>query len=274
MAAARRAHRGRLDVARPGRRAAARGHRGREPRRPRSTAGRKVRRSQRTTRGTRTRSSSPARARGDWRDRDEHVGLDLSFLRPERSLRLAAALRPTGCVRARPSPATSPRRARQRLLGPPRPRPPAARHGLVARRGRHARRDSGEQRAYDASGYVRGELGRRTRFVVAGSGGHSAFAAWMAAELGIAITPSPRFDAQLTYRPEQLDYVAAPVRTSCIRSSPICTGRSDPRSMSHSPRSAPPAPTATCSRCSPRSSGGRCHEVGMDPRDRRVYRTA
>ena len=61
----------------------------------------------------------------------------------------------------------------------------------------------------DVSGYVRSELGpRATRAVVAVSGGHSSFSAWEAADLGVALSPSPRVDVALTYRPERLDYVA------------------------------------------------------------------
>ena len=65
----------------------------------------------------------------------------------------------------------------------------------------------------DLSGYVRSELGpRATRAVLAVSGGHAAFAAWEAADIGFALSPSPRVDFALTYRPERLDYVAATER--------------------------------------------------------------
>jgi hypothetical protein len=62
----------------------------------------------------------------------------------------------------------------------------------------------------DASGYVHGELGPRAhRAILAVSGGHSAFAAWEAADLGVAMSPSRRVDFAVTYRPERLDYTAA-----------------------------------------------------------------
>jgi len=152
-----------------------------------------------------------AGASGDWRHRGNHLGLDVTFLRPERSLRLEAALPPDWqCARA-PQPGDVP----EACLGSDFWAAATASAGLrrrlwsldaVASIGG----TQGVGSSVDASGYLRGELGsRRHRLVLGVSGGHAPFAAWIAGDIGVAVAPTPRLDASLTYRPEQLDYIAA-----------------------------------------------------------------
>jgi hypothetical protein len=152
---------------------------------------------------------------GEWRHRGNHAGLDLTFLRPERSLRLAAAL-PASWLCATKAP-TGPDMGTmaEPCLGGDFWAAATASGGIV-----------GDGYAVDAvgsvgtttsiktdtdfSGYVRSELGpRRRRIVLAVSGGHSSFSAWEAADVGVALAPSRRVDLAVTYRPERLDYQAA-----------------------------------------------------------------
>jgi hypothetical protein len=63
---------------------------------------------------------------------------------------------------------------------------------------------------YDASGYVRAELGsRELRAVIAPAFGHDTFGAWVASDFGVAASLGGKIEGDLLYRPEQLDYVAA-----------------------------------------------------------------
>lgn len=151
-----------------------------------------------------------AGASTEWRRRGSHLGLDVTFLRPERSLRLAAALPQSWLCATKPLPGTMP----ETCLGSDFWLAATFSGGIagdyytVDAVGSLGATQSIENQG-DVSGYVRSELGpRATRAVVAVSGGHSAFSAWEAADLGVALSPSPRVDVSLTYRPERLDYVA------------------------------------------------------------------
>ncbi len=152
-----------------------------------------------------------AGASAEWRSASAHLGADITFLRPERSLRLAAAL-PDDWLCAR---APKPGDVLEACKGDDFWLASSASAGL---RGASWSLDAvgslGETesitRSVDSSGYVRGELrGKPWRYFVALSGGHVNFADWEAIELGVGIAPSARFDASLAYRPERLDYVAA-----------------------------------------------------------------
>lgn len=146
-----------------------------------------------------------------WRQRGSHLGVDLGFLRPERSLRLAASL-PAGwsCSDA-PGPT-----AADGACGADDSWTTAT--ASAGHRGAWWSLDAvgflgrtrGAAASFDRSGYLRGELRRGVhRLVLGGSAGHTAFASWTAGELGAGTTPSRPFDAELRYRPELLDYAAS-----------------------------------------------------------------
>jgi len=154
-----------------------------------------------------------AGASGEWRHRGNHVGVDVTFLRPERSMRLAAALRDEASWLCATK--TLPGMMPESCLGNDFWLATTVSGGFagsgysVDAVGSLGTTQSLDQQG-DLSGYVRSELGpRATRAVLAVSGGHAAFAAWEAADIGFALSPSPRLDFALTYRPERLDYIAA-----------------------------------------------------------------
>ena len=148
-----------------------------------------------------------AGATAEWREHGYHVGLDVTYLRPERSLRLAAALPPewlctlalagTSCVGGdywTAATASAGARGASWALDAV---------GSVGR-------SHTEVRGGDASGYIRGEVRAGPGRLVAGaSAGVASFATWMSAEGGVGIAPSRRFDAEVRYRPELLEYTAA-----------------------------------------------------------------
>ena len=148
-----------------------------------------------------------AGASADWRTNGAHLGVDATFLRPERSLRLDALLPPTwACTRA-----AQPGNAVESCLdidewsavsisgGINRPRWAV---DVLASAGQ----TQGQSTYADGTLYARGEwkLGV-PRVFAALSGGSTSFATWEAIEAGAGIA-LPRFDASLSYRPERLDY--------------------------------------------------------------------
>jgi hypothetical protein len=146
----------------------------------------------------------------EWRHRGNHLGFDVTFLRPERSLRLAAAL-PASWLCAQK---TLPGMMTEPCLGGDYWAAATVSGGMVGDDySVEAVGSLGTTQSLDTqndlSAYVRGELGARAhRAVLAVSGGHESFAAWEAADVGFASSVS-RFDVSLTYRPERLDYAAA-----------------------------------------------------------------
>ncbi len=151
-----------------------------------------------------------AGASGEWRHRGNHVGVDFTFLRPERSLRLAAALPQSWLCATKPLPGVMP----EQCLGADYWLAATFSGGIagdgyvVDAVGSIGQTQSIDQQG-DLSGYVHSELGPRShRAVLALSGGHSSFAAWEAADVGFAVSPSRRTDLAVTYRPERLDYLA------------------------------------------------------------------
>jgi hypothetical protein len=160
--------------------------------------------------GARSVELTGAGATAQWRRHGTYAGVDVTFLRPERSLRLAALLPPEwlctlvpragvaaadGCASGdwwgSATASFGTRTARWALDG-------------VATLG-----DShGQYRGLDRSGYLHGELrAGATRLLAGVAGGQSSFASWTAGELGVAYAPRHTFDVTLTYRPELLDYV-------------------------------------------------------------------
>jgi hypothetical protein len=147
-----------------------------------------------------------------WRDRGDHLGLDVSFLRPERSLRLAAALPPDWLCARVPEAGV--------VVG-------EACHGgdywttasvsAGLQRGRFVLdaigtvgETHGVTSSYNSSAYIRGEVhfgGQRV--VLGGSVGHEEFASWDAGEIGFGSALGRKLDAEVRYRAEILDYVAA-----------------------------------------------------------------
>ncbi len=152
-----------------------------------------------------------AGATAEWRHLGSHLGIDLTFLRPQRSLRLAAAL-PADWLCAR---APQPGNIAESCLGEDYWLAATASagksgHGWSVDAVGSIGETRGVASGYDTSGYVRAELGPRVvRFVLAPAGGHDNFGAWVATDIGVATAPSRQLDLAVTYRPERLDYVAA-----------------------------------------------------------------
>ncbi|HEY5934030.1 MAG TPA: hypothetical protein VIU61_05340, partial [Kofleriaceae bacterium] len=145
-----------------------------------------------------------AGAGASWRGREAHAGLGITFLGPERSLRLAASLPPAWlCERDRMA----------MCVGGDRWIATTATAGLrraswsldaIMSLGQTTQLTDAET-AVDVSGYLRGEIaaGERVRIFGAPSAGRNAFSEWVAMEVGAGIT-SERIDATLSYRPELL----------------------------------------------------------------------
>lgn len=147
----------------------------------------------------------------EWRKRGRHLGIDVTYLKPERSRRLLAALplewlcKPlrvqgdlaTTCggvgswTTANTSIGTSGRTWNLDGIG-----------SLTY--------SDGIYRGLESSGYLRGE--KRfgpVRTEAAVSGGKASFGAWTAAEVGAGYMASHALDIAARYRPEYLDYVAS-----------------------------------------------------------------
>lgn len=152
-----------------------------------------------------------AGATAQWRERGRHLGIDINFLRPERSLRLAAALPPEWlCTLTSEVGDTS-----TTCVGGDWWSSATASAGMRTARWAvdaigSVGTSQGVYRGLDSSGYVRGELrAGPARVEAAVSGGKASFASWTAAELGGGYAPSRRLDVSARYRPELLDYVAS-----------------------------------------------------------------
>lgn len=152
-----------------------------------------------------------AGATAQWRKRGRHLGVDLNFQRPERSLRLAAALPPEWlCTLTFETGDTSTTCEGGDWWA-------SATTSAGIRTGRWAvdaigsvGRSHGQYVGLDSSGYVRGEVRLGPgRLQAAVSGGKASFASWTAGELGGGFAPSRRLDVAARYRPELLDYVAS-----------------------------------------------------------------
>ena len=153
-----------------------------------------------------------AGATAEWRKRGRHLGVDLTFLRPERSLRLAAALPPEWLCTLAPQPG-----AAMETCGSAGDWWASATGSAGVRTSRWAvdavgsiGDSHGVYRGVDSSGYVRGELrlGTTTRLEAGASGGYASFAQWMAGELGVGYAPTRRLDGAIRYRPELFNFNA------------------------------------------------------------------
>jgi len=148
----------------------------------------------------------------EWRSRGAHLGADITFLRPERSLRLASAL-PSDwlCTRA-PQPGDV---ATESCRGDDSSATASMSAGL--RRGRFVvdgigtvGRSHAVSTSYTSSAYLRAELHiDRHRLVLGSSVGRAEFGAWTSGEGGIGSLVTTKLDVEVRYRAELLDYVAA-----------------------------------------------------------------
>jgi hypothetical protein len=152
-----------------------------------------------------------AGATAQWRKRGKHAGLDITYLKSERSRRLAAAL-PLEWL-------CKPLRVQGDLGttcgGVASWTTADASAGVSGRTwnvdgiGSLSWSD-GIYRGAESSGYLRGE--KRfgpIRTEAAVSGGKTSFAAWTAGEVGAGYVASRALDVAARYRPELLDYVAS-----------------------------------------------------------------
>lgn len=153
-----------------------------------------------------------AGATAQYRHRGMRLGADLTFLRPERSLRLAAALPPGWLCTRYPQDGDVPD---ETCTGGDSWGSASVFAGARGRRWSvdaigAVGRTNGVATFYDSSGYLAGELRFGPQRVLAGvSGGRSSFASWTAAHVGAGFVLSRRLDIAARYRPELLDYAAA-----------------------------------------------------------------
>lgn len=161
--------------------------------------------------GARSVELTGAGATASWRERGKHVAVDVTFLRPERSLRLAAALPPEWLCTQRPQPGDVPEQCDTGDYWTSASLSAGMRGawwsvdaiGAVGR-------TNGIDTTHDATGLLVGELRSGGRRVFAGaSAGQASFARWTAGHVGAGLVLSRRLDVAVTYRPELLDYVAA-----------------------------------------------------------------
>ncbi|HSD86184.1 MAG TPA: hypothetical protein VLB44_01675 [Kofleriaceae bacterium] len=146
-----------------------------------------------------------------WRKRGRHLGLDITFLRPERSRRLAAALPLEWLC----TPVRVPNDSATTCGGGSSWTTANASAGWGGARWNvdgigSLTRTQGIYSGVESSGYLRGEVrfgpGRAEAAV---SGGKASFGAWTAGEIGAGYAATNRFDVGARYRPELLDYVAS-----------------------------------------------------------------
>ena len=152
-----------------------------------------------------------AGASATWRKHGRHLGVDLTFLRPERSLRLAAALPPEWLCTVAAVPGTSDSTCSGGDYW-------AAASGSAGVRTSRFAVDAigsigeshGVYRGLDSSGYLRGELFLGTFRILAGvAGNYATFVQSIAGEIGVGYTPTRRLDGSIRYRPELVNYSAS-----------------------------------------------------------------
>jgi len=153
-----------------------------------------------------------------WRKRGRHLGLDITFLRPERSRRLAAALPLEWlCTPVRvPNDAATTCGGGSSWTTANASAGWGGAHWNVDGIGSLTRAQgidgglAGPGSGLESSGYLRGEVRFGSgRAEAAVSGGKASFGAWTAGEIGAAYVATNRFDVGARYRPELLDYVAS-----------------------------------------------------------------
>ncbi len=152
-----------------------------------------------------------AGASATWRSGGRHLGLDLTFLRPERSLRLAAALPPEWLCTVTAAPGMTDNTCSggdywAAASGSAGVRTPRFAVDAIGSLGQ----SHGVYRGLDSSGFVRGELFLGTWRLLAGAAGNYAtFVQSIAGEIGVGYTPTRRVDGSIRYRPELVNYSAS-----------------------------------------------------------------
>jgi hypothetical protein len=152
-----------------------------------------------------------AGATAEWRKHGRHLGVDFTFLRPERSLRLASVLPPEWLCTLAPQPGN----VAETCSGSDYWAAVSGSTGI--RTSRFALdaigsfgRTHGVYKGYDASGYLRGEVHVGPGRLEAGfAGGRASFASWMAGDVGVGFAPIRKVDVAARYRLELLDYAAS-----------------------------------------------------------------
>jgi hypothetical protein len=147
----------------------------------------------------------------EYRRRGRHAGVDVTVLRPERSLRLAAALPPEWLCSGIPG-SGDPEVCEDGELWTW----ATASAGVSISRlfidvGGSIGTTHASARVVDASAFGRAELRGlplRGRLIGGGSYGRSSFVDWAGGELGVGLAPVEKVDVAVTYRPELLAYRA------------------------------------------------------------------
>ena len=152
-----------------------------------------------------------AGANAEWRAHGNHLGVDLDYLRPDRSLRLAAALPAAWLCTETPKPGDVAEGCRGGDSWTTATASAGTRRGIFTldAYGTVGRTHLIET-SLDTSAFVRGEvqLGRR-RISLGGTVGKASFGSWDSGEVGFGTTMWQATDLLLRYRAELLDYVAS-----------------------------------------------------------------
>ncbi|MGE0404565.1 MAG: hypothetical protein AB7T06_48090 [Kofleriaceae bacterium] len=161
--------------------------------------------------GARSVELTGAGASAQVREHGSYAGVDVGFLRPERSLRLAAVLPPEWlCTRA-----PLPGMVDEACAGSDYWTSATASAGLRTKRWTFdaigsVSRSHGTYVGIDANAYVRAELSAgAVRLLGGGAAGRASFGSWMSAEGGVAFVAGRGVDITWRYRPTLLDYVAS-----------------------------------------------------------------
>ena len=161
--------------------------------------------------GANTVELTGAGASAQLRARGRYIGVDVTFLRPERSLRLASVLPADWLCTLAPRPGM----VDEACAGGDSWTTATGSAGL--RTGRwvfdaigSVSRSHGVYRGFDQNGYARAELSLSTvRLLGGAAGGRASFGSWVSAEGGIAFAASRTVDITWRYRPTLFDYVAS-----------------------------------------------------------------
>jgi hypothetical protein len=147
----------------------------------------------------------------EWRKHGKHVGLDVTFLRPERSLRLAAALPAEWLCTLAPQPGNVAETCTGNDFWASASASAGMRSSSFAIDAVGSVGDTHTTfKGVDASGYLHTELRvGRARALAGVSAGRASFASWTAAEMGAGFSPIRKLDVAARYRPELLDYKAS-----------------------------------------------------------------
>lgn len=143
--------------------------------------------------------------------RGRYASVDVGFLRPERSLRLASVLPPEWMCTRRPAAG----RVDETCASGDYWTSATGSAGLRTSRWTvdaigSVSRSHGVYAGFDTSGYLRAELSvANVRLLGGAAGGRASFASWMSAEGGVAFVAARGLDISWRYRPTLLDYAAS-----------------------------------------------------------------